>query len=159
MGWVRLRQGTSDVHVLTLDAAGRLARRERPSCMGGVRDEWRSMQYEVALGVPPQPARVKGDIALPQGNRWTGGLRPRVAVPFFHMGWSGWVCWWRWVRAVSSARWRLRRARAPLATGRPCRYFLRSGTYVPCGRKASIPRPIKCMSGRQSGCFGNVWVS
>jgi len=78
------------------------------------------MQYEVALGTPRHTRQGQGWHR--PCRRATGGRvaqSPRSGSFLNGVAWMG--CWWRWVwRAVSSARWRLRRARAPLATGRPC---------------------------------------
>jgi hypothetical protein len=150
MGRVALRQGVSDVHDLTLDAAGRLARRVRPSCMGGVRMGGGQCSTRSLSACRATPARVKGDIAPAGGEQVVGWPTNPRSGSFFHMGWCGWVSGGSGVRAVSSARWRLRRARAPLATGRPCRCgrSVQCGRVARFGREASIPRPIKCISGQ-----------
>ena len=81
--------------------------------MGGGQCSTRSLSARRAT-----PARVKGDIAPAAGQPVDGWpINPRSGSVLNGVVWMG--EWWRWVRAVSSARWRLRRARAPLATGRP----------------------------------------
>jgi hypothetical protein len=90
MGWVALRQGASDVHVLALDAAGRLARRVRPSCMGGVRMGGGQCSTRSLSARRATPARVKGDIAPAGGEQVAGWSKNPRSGSFFYMGWSGW---------------------------------------------------------------------